>query len=229
MFPYAREEATPLPNTRPRRQIRPPNWFADYEVSLPVVERPSQAAALFSQPHHQMQEPYYGGDRIGRLLTCTSPLYDQWNQTGARPKYPRESVFSGPHYQSTPDPLSHRVNSGASPEILDELQDIREENRRLQLIVMEMQTQLSSSRGPDPSHHTALSPAEYSPPAQSGVIASAISPPRPTTQATVHNTLAPVQVPSEVEVDDEDWPLPPLQWQMMRRSHSYPLPHCPQS
>lgn len=209
MFPYAREEATPLPNTRPRRQIRPPNWFADYEVSLPVVERPSQAAALFSQPHHQMQEPYYGGDRIGRLLTCTSPLYDQWNQTGARPKYPRESVFSGPHYQSTPDPLSHRVNSGASPEILDELQDIREENRRLQLIVMEMQTQLSSNRGPDSSHHTALSPAEYSPPAQSGVIASAISPPRPTTQATVHNTLAPVQVPSEVEVDDEDWPLPP--------------------
>lgn len=170
---------------------------------------PPQAAALSPQPHHQMQEPYYSSDRIDQMLTSTSQLFDQWNQTGARSKYPRESVFSGPHYQSTPDPLSHRINPGALPEILDELQKIREDNQRLQLIVMEMQTQLTPRRGLDPSHHTALSPVEYSPHAQPGVLTVATSPLRPTPQVTVHNTLAPVQIPSKVEVDDEDWPLPP--------------------
>ncbi len=88
----------------------------------------------------QVREHYYGTERTDQMPPCTPLFYDQWSPaTRACLKCPKESVNSGPHDQSTPDPLSLRADPEASPAILEEMRQIREDNQRLQLTMMEMQ------------------------------------------------------------------------------------------
>ena len=204
MFPYDRSEASLPANTRPRRQRRPPAWVADYEVALPAVERPPPVAALSVQHSQEMQKPYHGYEGTADMRPLTPQLFDQRSlAAGARSKRPKEAVYSGPQHQSTPDPL--RSAPELSSAMLEELRQIREDNQRLQLTVMEMQRQLNSSKRPDLSPPPPPPPMTHSPLMQSPVQAAALSPPYSAPQAVA----MPVHTTFREEVDDGDWPLPP--------------------
>ncbi|KAL2093214.1 hypothetical protein ACEWY4_010526 [Coilia grayii] len=197
MWPYEKRDVPPLTDARPRRQMRPPAWVADYEVTLPAYGRPPSAAAASRQRSPLMQEPYYSPERPSEMLPLHPPLSKQWTPSlGVYPEYPKESVYSGPQHQSTPDPLSARLASEVSPAILEELRQMREDNRRLQLTMMEMQRQFTANKGSlpkPPEDAAALSQPLAAPPVNP-------SPPSVPMHAVVNQ-----------EEDEGDQPLPPPQ------------------
>lgn len=149
MFPYERRDMSTHADVRPRRQIRPPAWMDDYEVQLPPMDGHPFAAAAPSQHDLLTQQPYYSQERRGDI-SAPPVLSSPWTQSyDTRPKYPRESVYSGPQYHSTPDPRFIGAPLDPSPAMQEELRQVREENRRLQATVMEIQRQLNASKQPD--------------------------------------------------------------------------------
>ncbi len=117
-------------------------------------------------------------------------------------------MYSGPYDQSTPDPLSLLEDTEASSAILEETQQIREDNQRLQLTMMEMQRQLNASRGPDLPLSTPSPSIVYSPHIQPAVHTTALRPPCPAPQDMAHYTSVLVHVFSREEVEGGDWPFP---------------------
>lgn len=74
-------------DVRPKRQVRPPAWLEDYDVSLPHYDEPSpvvQTAPLTTEE----QEPYHRIERVAEMTPLTHHTLRHFNWTQAEAVYP---------------------------------------------------------------------------------------------------------------------------------------------
>ncbi|XP_048865547.1 uncharacterized protein LOC125739453 isoform X1 [Brienomyrus brachyistius] len=143
-------EAQPT-NTRPRRHTRLPARFDDYDVYLPAHDRPHSPMHMMGHIA-RMPEEYHDMERAAKM----TPLeyQQQYEQSSPIPRVCPRSVSQTPYgglmQDSTPSP-QHKQGTEASPEILEAINQLRQDNHRLQLTMMQMQRQLSVHT-PQPTH-----------------------------------------------------------------------------
>ncbi|KAJ8351044.1 hypothetical protein AAFF_G00158540 [Aldrovandia affinis] len=198
----------PSEDARPRRQVRRPGWMDEYEgYILPQAVHYGTRATSVREDTDWSRE-------IGGFAEMT-PLTQHPVQLTRRPAEfsemsPSRMGAAAPGYTSTPRPYQ------CPPAVMEMLQQLQEDNQRLQLTVMDMRRQMTS-RGAvqaPPSLYTALLPGPQESPLHVEVEDTWLPPPPPLTHAPPHQLRVPreprpLPVARTRDVPEEYWPPPP--------------------
>lgn len=194
------DQSSHAADVRPKRDRRPPAWFADYAVAYPNYD---QNPPLAHTTFHAVgaQEYHDGAERVAEMDPfALHPLSDE---ASATPRQRSQTVPLRPQYQSTPVPPSAPAPEATSV-ILEAIKQLQEDNQRLHYTVIQMQRQLNTSA----TRSAALSP----PPGPSALHQSALL--RPVPGSDLPPPPPPHQLQSTsatagVLKEEGDWPLPP--------------------
>ncbi|CAK6959231.1 uncharacterized protein LOC115580317 [Scomber scombrus] len=184
-------------DVRPRRRVRQPGWMEEYEgYALP------QVASYTGHASAAREETNWSRERKG--LAEMTPLTQLPTDYMVTP--PSHIGTAPPVYVSTPQ-LYH-----GPPAMMDVLQRVQEDNRRLQPMVRDMKRQMDRSNAAPPSLQSALPHYPQDSHPQPAVRDSWPMPPLPSpSQAApphLPRVLHRLPVVQETTPDD-DWPLPP--------------------
>ncbi|KAJ8403170.1 hypothetical protein AAFF_G00353870 [Aldrovandia affinis] len=198
----------PSEDARPRRQVRQPGWMDEYEgyILPPAVRYGAHATSV--------REDTDWSREIGGFAEMT-PLTQHPVQLTRRPAEfsemsPSRMGAAAPGYASTPRPYQ------CPPAVMEMLQQLQEDNQRLQLTVMDMRRQMTSSGAVQapPSLYTALLPGPQESPLHVEVEDTWLPPPPPLTPVPPHQLRVPreprpLPVARDRDVPEEYWPPPP--------------------
>lgn len=133
----------PSEDVRLRRRVRQPGWMEDYEgYVLP------QAVSYTARDSTVREETDWSREREGRAeMTPLTQRPLQHTQRSAEfiERSPSHIGAAAPVYVSTPRPYQ------GPPAMMDVLQQLQEDNRRLQLMMMDMKRQMDKSGAALPS------------------------------------------------------------------------------
>lgn len=120
--------APPKDDVRPRRSIAPPAWLDDFEAYIPptATRNTARYSAAVEEEREWSQEGYAEMTPLTQHSHQPTQYSAEFNMASSR-----QTKAAAPAYESTP--LSYQV-----PEVMDILQQLREENRRLQMTMMDM-------------------------------------------------------------------------------------------
>ncbi|XP_030609347.1 uncharacterized protein LOC115796997 [Archocentrus centrarchus] len=143
---------------RPRRMTRQPAWMEEYVVSLPeqqVAFSPPDAAYLSPRqpPCRSLKGTPERPARMTPLASLPVEYADSDAKLGAVTNHWHVSDEADPLFQSTPITPRPKQDSGATPEVLNALHQLMEENQRMQRQMLQLQRRLDERASPVPQPH----------------------------------------------------------------------------
>lgn len=196
------DQYTRTEDARPRRETRRPAWMEDYDIPPQALQQPSrlpqQSVSLSEQ-----QRPYDSmvrfPERHARMTPLTPPLLHEDGSVirGAEAVYPRQFEYTEPLFQSTPASARSRPAPETTPEVLEALYKLQEDNLRLQQQVMDMHRRLEARTALSPLPTTAPPQQQYNIEQDGGAYQT--KPITPLVQVSGHT----------LPTNDDDWPPPP--------------------
>lgn len=215
----------PKRDVRPKRHVHPPGWLEDYEVTLPSSRQPPLHNSLSRTVQYRSDEeqPLFGQmEGYAEMTPLTQgQRYSQWSTATNEPSHQyalaaEPALSPGWITESTcgMPPSFHHPATAASPEVLRAIRQLQEENRRLQISMMDMKCRIEAST-PLPSH-----PPQQVPRPQVWSLSQPghLSQPNSLPVLAVKTGHAPQPLSSNhppggdhhaVQLDGEDWPPPP--------------------
>ncbi|XP_026110661.1 uncharacterized protein LOC113084551 isoform X2 [Carassius auratus] len=196
------DQYTRTEDARPRRETRRPAWMEDYDIPPQALQQPSrlpqQSVSLSEQ-----QRPYDSmvrfPERHARMTPLTPPLLHEDGSVirGAEAVYPRQFEYTEPLFQSTPASARLRPAPETTPEVLEALYKLQEDNLRLQQQVMDMHRRLEARTSLSSLPTTAPPQQQYNIEQDGGAYQT--KPITPLVQVSGHT----------LPTNDDDWPPPP--------------------
>ncbi|KAJ8396766.1 hypothetical protein AAFF_G00013650 [Aldrovandia affinis] len=192
----------------PRRRVRQPGWMDEYEgYILPQAVRYGARATSVREDTDWSRE-------MGGFAEMTPSPSIQCNLLGVQlssqrcpQSHGRCSAWLREHTTAI---------AQCPPAVMEMLQQLQEDNQRLQLTVMDMRRQMTSSGAVQlpPSLYTALLPGPQESPLHVEVEDTWLPPPPPLTPAPPHQLRVPweprpLPVARDRDVPEEYWPPPP--------------------